>query len=276
VELGLHKGLSYDRYAAIDAVRSSYLKGFQRSAAHAREAMLNQTETSAMVLGQALHVALLEPQNFMGQYAAAPKCDRRTNAGKAEYAAFQEANAGKIALTCDEMDECNALAEAAHAHPVVSALLEAPGLNEVSLVWQEPNGLRGKARLDRLTTYEGYSTIIDFKSTRDASPLRFGADSARLAYDMQAAWYLRGADALAPVPRRFMFVALEKGAPHGVALYELDEPFLQHGREQVERALVAYKNATESGVWPGYPTRIQTLYAPGWLKVADFEESTDE
>lgn len=275
MEPGIYKSLTYDEYAVIDAVRSSDLKGFARSALHARHAMLNPVESAAMVLGQALHVALLESDRFRSTYAAAPKCDRRTVAGKADWAAFQAANAGRIVLTEDEMNECLALEAAARNHPVAHALLYAPGVNEASLVWNHASGLQGKARLDRLTTYEDFSTIVDVKTARDASPQRFAADAARFGYHVQAAWYLGGADALAPIARRFVFLVLEKEPPYAVACYELDEQFLAAGRIECERALTSYKNAKESGVWPGYPARISTLYAPGWLTTKT-EEATDE
>ena len=274
---GLFKGMDYDSYAALPAVRSSHLKGIERSPAHMRENMLDQKETQAMVIGRALHVALLEPGAFHRQYVSAPKLDRRTNAGKAEWAEFQAEHAGKTVLTQDEIGECMALARAAHGHPDAARLCNELGLNEATLVWKEEAlGLYGKCRLDRLTTIDGYSTIVDFKSTRDASPLRFGAQAAQLGYHMQAAWYLRGADAISPVPRRFVFVALEKEAPHAVACYELDGPFLADGQRLVEQALLAHKNATESGVWPGYPTGIKTLRAPGWLRPYKDEDDTDE
>jgi hypothetical protein len=276
MKIGVHRSMSYDTYAALPAVRSSHLKGFARSAAHAREQILNDTETAAKVLGQALHVALLEPEVFAKTYVAAPKLDKRTVAGKREWADFQADNAGKLALTKAEMDECLALADAAHGHPIAAGLIsEAKALREVTLVWQDDGTkLFCKARLDLLTYHEGVSTILDVKTTRDASPLRFAADAARFGYHIQAAWYLRGADALSPVPRRYFLLALEKEAPHALMLHELDEAFLAEGRAQCEKALVAYKHATESNVWPGYPTRINTLRAPGWLKPD--EDDTDE
>jgi hypothetical protein len=265
--------MSYDEYAALPAVRSSHLKGIERSPAHMRANMLDQTETSAMVVGRALHVALLEPRMFSRQYVGAPKLDRRTNAGRAEWAAFQELHAGKTVLTADEISECMALSRAAHGHPDAALLCDALGYNEATIVWKEEAlGLYGKCRLDRLTTVDGYSTIVDFKTARDASPLRFAAQAANLGYHMQAAWYLRGADAISPVARRFVFVVLEKEEPHAVACYELDQEFLAEGQRLVEKALIAYKNATESGVWPGYRRGIHTLFAPAWMRASSTNE----
>ena len=276
VKPGMYRGWTYDQYAALPAVRSSDLRGFARSPAHARHAMTHPAESAAMLLGQALHVALLEPSDFERTYVAAPALDRRTVAGKAAWSDFQAANGHRIVLKAEEMDHCRALADAALQHPIAGPLLAAPGVNEASLVWHDAERMLAcKARLDRLCTYEGYSTIVDVKSARDASPRGFAADAARFGYHVQAAHYLAGADALAPVARRFVFLVIEKDPPHAVACYELDEMFLAAGRAERESALVAYRNAQEAGVWNGYPTRISTLYAPSWLKSPEsIEEET--
>lgn len=275
VKPGMYRGWTYDRYAALPAVRSSDLKGFARSPAHARYAMTHPAESAAMLLGQALHVALLEPQLFERQYVAAPVLDKRTVAGKATWAEFQAANGHRIVLKADEMDQCRALADAALQHPIAGPLLAAPGVNEASLVWHDDaHMLACKARLDRLCEYEGYSTIVDVKSARDASPRGFAADAARFGYATQAAFYLAGADALAPLPRRFIFLVIEKDPPYAVACYELDEGFLEAGRAAVRDAMTQYANAQESGVWSGYPARVTTLYAPSWLRTSESDNDT--
>lgn len=273
VKPGLYRDWTYDAYAQVRAVRSSDLKGFSRSPLHAHYGMTHPAESGAMILGQALHVALLEPDRFDRDYVAAPALDRRTVAGKSAWAEFTAANGHRIVLKAEEMEQCRALADAALQHPIAGQLLAAPGLNEASLVWHDAERMLAcKARLDRLCEYEGHSTIVDLKSARDASPRGFASDAARFGYHVQAAHYLAGADALAPVARRFVFLVVEKDAPHAVACYELDEMFLAAGRAARDAALVAYANAQESGIWPGYPSRISTLYAPSWLKSPEIEE----
>ena len=266
---GIYPALSYADYAAIDAVRSSDLKGFRRSALHARYAMQHPVESAALVLGQAVHAALLEPYTFERAYARAPKVDRRTNAGKAEWAAFVAANAGRVVVPADDYDEALALVAAARNAPLVRELLcgaEDADYNEVSLVWEDPDtGLRCKARLDRYTFHDGANTVVELKTTADASPAAFARQIANLGYHTSAAWYLRGAHALEMAPGQFVFVALEKGEPHAVATYELGELFRSLGNEECDRALRAYAAAKAADAWPGYPERIVTLEAPGWV-----------
>jgi hypothetical protein len=263
---GLHRDVTYDEYAQWSAVRASDLKLFARTPAHARYAMTHPEQTSAMILGNATHCAILEGAAFDARYVAAPKLDRRTNAGKAAWAAFLEENGDRIALDADEYETCQAMRAAVAEHPLATAVLSAPGFTEVSLVWaDEREPLHGKARLDRFCTWDGYSTIVDIKTARDASARGFARDAANMSYHVQAAHYLAGADALSPVARRFIFLVVEKEPPNCVALYELDQDFLAAGRAARESALTAYLNAKQSGVWPGYPMKVGTLYAPPWL-----------
>lgn len=263
---GVYTDLSYDKYARINAVRSSDLKLFTRTPAHARYAMMHPEQSAAMVLGNATHVAILEPDKFARTYVVAPKLDRRTTAGKAAWQQFLDENKDRIPLSAEEHEVCCAMQKAVAEFPLAHQLVSSPGKTEATVVWEDAaTGLRCKARLDRFMTLNGYSTIVDLKTARDASERGFARDAANFAYHLQAAWYLRGCDALSPVPRRFVFIVVEKEPPHCVALYELDEQFLAAGRALCDRTLALYARSMETGHWPGYRAGIGTLYAPSWI-----------
>lgn len=266
---GLHKGVSQNDYSRWNAVRSSDLKHFDRTPAHAHWALTHPAESTALDIGAATHCAVLEPESLEARYLRAPQLDRRTKEGKAAWAALQ--GDSRIVLMADDFDLCCEMRDATATHPLARELLKAPGHNEVSLAWPETLVSFGKARPDRFCMWEGYSTIVSFKTARDASPRGFARDAANLGYHVEAAWYLRGADVLSPVARRYVFLVAEKEPPYLVALYELDAEFLAAGQVAVERALTALANAKASGVWPGYPMRVGTLYAPAWLKTPEQE-----
>ncbi len=273
---GLHTNLLFDAYAAIDAAHFSGLKHFRRSAAHARYEMLHQSESAAKILGQAVHVAVLEPDRFASAYVGAPKLDRRTKAGREEWEAFEAANASRIVLSASEHELCRELADSVLGHPLAGPLLTAPGHREVTLLWRDANtGLDCKARPDAFVSWDGASTIVDLKTTRDASPRGFAQEIARFAYHLQAAWYLHGADVLAPVPRRFVWVAVEKAPPYAVACYELDSAGIDSGRAEIMECLRRYSLARETDTWPGYPARLSTLYLPAWAGSTTDDEQED-
>jgi exodeoxyribonuclease VIII len=136
--------------------------------------------------------------------------------------------------------------------------LLADGKAEQSFWWTDTaTGMRCKCRPD---WYYG-STVVDIKTTTDASPQAFARSVATFAYHVQAAHYLEG---LSDRCQRFVFVAVEKTHPHAVAVYELDADALALGRTTRDNALDVIAGCQAAGVWPGYSDTVQTLSLPKW------------
>ena len=258
--------MPFETYLAWEACHFSILKLFERSALHAREALVHPAEqTAAQLLGQALHTAVLEPNDFEKRYVRAPHVDRRTKEGKAAWAVFEVEHPHALLLSADEHDACLEMRDAAWHHATAVGLLSGPGANELAVVWEDPDAKRRcKARLDRLTEFAGWTTIMDVKTTRDASPKGFAREIATYQYQMQNAFYLDGLEALAPRERRFVFLAIEKTPPYAVACYELDPGSIELGRRAYKAALSEWSHAEETGLWPGYPPGIRELSLPPW------------
>ena len=70
--------------------------------------------TSAMRLGSLAHLAILEPELMATNVAVMPQCDRRTKAGKEEYAkALEDAEAeGKQLVTASDYATVTAMKRA--------------------------------------------------------------------------------------------------------------------------------------------------------------------
>ena len=270
---GLHPAtaLSNAAYHALDAVSKSDLDRIARSPAHWKYG--EREETAAMRIGSAVHCAVLEPERFATDYAVAPPtslCDKRTKAGKEQFAAFEEENAGKTVLTFEEGTLCAHLAASVRAHPRAAALLSA-GQPEVSAFWNDPEfNVRCRARYDWLTP-DGLA--LDLKTTQDASAGAFAKSCANFRYHVQSAWYQDGyLQATGDLPLGFVFIAVEKTPPYAVALYELDGEAVDYGRALARRDLARYVTARELDVWPAYPDTIQPLSLPRWALNASIEE----
>lgn len=263
---GIRQGMTRAEYEAIHGLNQSTLKLFRRTPAHAREYMVHPPEpTDALELGTAVHVAVLEPERFARQYVAAPKVDRRTKAGKEQWAAFEDAHRGLEVLSAEDMEVCRGIADAAVGLETVARLLASPGKSEVGVVWDDPQtGVRCKALMDRITTFAGWTVVVDLKSTQDASPGAFARDCAKYAYHVQAAFYLDGLNVLAPANRRFFHVAVEKARPYCCAVYELDPPAVAQGRADYREYLRVYAECARSGRWPGYRDAVEPLSLPVW------------
>ena len=264
-EVGLHQNVPYDEYDKWAAVRHSTLRHFAKTPAHAREQMIHPDKSSkAQALGHATHVAVLEPERFEREFIAAPRISTRSNKGKADWAAFVAANAGRAVLPAEEHESCLLMRKAVWSHPTAAELLRGPGMNEVSGVWKDKDtGLPCKARLDRLTTMGGWSIIVDVKTSKSAMRHLFAKDVYNYQYHQQAAMYLDGCDALAPFPRKYVFIVVEN-APYLVATMELEEDAIALGRDEYKKHLSTYAECLSTGRWPGYDDGMSYISLPTW------------
>ena len=266
IEDGIHDGMSREEYGRIEAVNYSLLKHFAKSAAHARHEMLSPSDpTESMDLGTAAHCAVFEPGRFAEEYVLGPNATKRTNAGKAVWAEFEERNRGKGILELEEMEACQAMSRAVYAHEIVGPLLAAPGKNEVVVLWHDAEtGLRCKAMLDRLAFYAGWVTIADLKTCRDARPWAFAKMVSELLYHVQAAFYLDGLNTVAPAERKFLWIAIEKEQPYGIRVYDagMIPETIEQGRAEYREYLRSYKLSQETGRWNAYPAVIEPLSLP--------------
>jgi len=270
---GLYPGMTRTDYEAIEAINCSRLKHFKKSAAHAREYMLHPAPPSeAMDFGSAFHCAILEPERFQKDYVVAPQVDRRTKAGKDTWSQFEELHRGKELLAADDFDTLKGMRESCMSDKVVSELLSSPGKNEVCAVWTDlVTGLRCKCLIDRITRWAGWTVVLDFKTADNASPPIFSLAIAKYQYHEQAAFYLDGLKTLSDLPRKWLFVAIEKKRPYALACYELGEAELALGKEMFQAHLKQYKSCVETNIWPSYPSGVTTIRLPKWSFVEDVE-----
>lgn len=257
---GIYPGLSYDEYAMIDGINQSYLKEFAKSARTARywASMGGREQTQAMKFGRALHLAILEPQNYDSEIMAIPKLNKSTKAGKAAWINFQRASEGRITMDPDERDRIRHIAQSIIEHPSAADLFRNRGANEVSIVWTDPEtGLRCKARIDRLTEYRSYTAVMDMKSCQDIEKRAFQATVKKMGYDIQGGFTLMGLDVLRPIAngaagqRVFAWLAVETEGPFEVGVYEMVDEARRHAQQRVRRMLREIKKCRETGIWPG-------------------------
>jgi exodeoxyribonuclease VIII len=229
-----------------------------------------------MLLGSALHAAILEPARFYEMVRVAPDVDRRTKAGKEEHAAFVASlPEGAIVLTADDYDAVRDAQLAVNASMLPN--LMGAGESEVSVYWGEQCGdkvVGCKARLDWLGHLAGQpdqGLIIDIKTTRDASPSAFARSAAAYGYVHQAAWYMRAAARLnatgqGPKIADYFVVAVEMEAPYAVGLYRLSSDDLRAADLDNLETLQCWAAACEADeFWGPTGSTIRTLNVPEWV-----------
>ena len=266
-EPGVFAGLTFDQYAAIDAVNASVLKPFRRSPAHALNKMIAPDPPSrALVIGQALHSRLFD-DNWHNDYTVAPKIDRRTKKGKAQWAEFEDNAEGKIILTSDEhTDVCEWSNSVMSQGGDATQLIKAKGHNELTVVWEDPKTqLMCKARLDRVVQWNEWTCVVDVKTTTDASYWSFEKAVHQYGYHESASWYLDGLNAHHQRDRKYIFIVIEKTTlPHGanVTQFQLEQDALDQGRRNMRRYLNLYAKCRMEQKWPGYSDKLEAISIP--------------
>jgi len=225
-------------------------------------------QSSAMRVGTAVHMLVLEPEKVAAMLPVAPVVDRRTTAGKAAWARFTgEMKPGALVLNADErrLADGAAIAVLTNRQLAESGLLR--GRRELTILF-DLDGCPAKARLD---VFANAGIAVDLKTSRNA--WEFHRSVPKLSYHRQAAFYLRAAAAAGLEPKAFLFVVVEtsdemmrsENKAEFVRVIKLDDVAVHHGELEILRAAKTYRQCLDSGEWPGYSGRgIETVSLPMW------------
>ena len=272
---GVHPNVPFEVYCTDPGVNASTLKHFHRSTPkHAKFAMDQpDTDTKALRRGHATHTAVLEPKLFNTLYAKFPKaemlqahggpnrspnCNAYKTARDVWYAEHEDA----CILDDAEWDNALAIRDAIIEGDNAIArqlLFEGAGKNELTII-DESEGLRRKARVDRLTYYEKHPCIVDLKTIETRGyPLNHRTAELQInqyAYHVQLAWYLDLLNSAKPADRLAIIVFVEAEPPHDVVCYHVDTPTIEHGRKLAAKYLNQLKRGRETGYWPGFSNHL--------------------
>lgn len=256
-------------YNQLPAVRRSDLLLLRKSPMHLEYSKTIGAEcaqpTPAQIFGSACHKYVLEMEDFDKEYAVAPLVDKRTKAGKEEWAAFVAENEGKTVISREDYDQIFAMKIQLMKSDKVLELLH--GEHEKTYVWKDAEtGEECKIRLDCLTKFEGRPVIVDYKTVSSCEDGVFERECRRYGYKIQAGMYTEGLAVATDfmTDAGFMFISQEKTPPYAVRIYQCDPGFIEQGNRQFHELLRYYHQCRESGEWPGY--------ADGYLCADQFEE----
>jgi exodeoxyribonuclease VIII len=203
-----------------------------------------------------------EPEVFARSVIVCPEgIDRRTSAGKADWAAFELEAEGREIITNEEGAKLAAIRDAVRSHPAAAKALAGSPVIEQSIFWDE-DSISCRCRPDCVTEK---GVIVDLKTTRDASPDGFARSVAQYRYHVQAAFYSDGYKAaFGEAPRGFVFIAVETEPPYLVAVYVASETMTSRGRIEYQTDLDTFRECLASDCWPGYSSSPLTLDLPKW------------
>lgn len=260
--------LSNSTYHAANGYSSTQIRLVQRGGLGAldwyKNAPSKETKQGALLIGTAIHSAILEPECFEKQYLCAPEVDLRTKDGKHSLAEFesQAVSNNQIVLKKDEFEQIELMRDSALAHPLVAELLE-NGEPELSIFYRTEKGTLLKIRPDWLGLYSGVPFILDVKTTDDVHD--FGKSVDKFGYHLQAAFYRIIAQKVFNLDIDFLFCAIGKRPECGrypVKLGMLDEEDSEEGVIQVNHVIDALEKGTETQA-------VAMISRPFWAKQAD-------
>ena len=264
--------LSAEEYHAYSGLSKTQLGELKKSPLHLRTYLdAPRTEsTPDQKFGTACHTAVFEPERFESSYAVAPEgIDRRTTAGKAAWAEFQSLNVGKELLKAEDYDAVRALAYSVgtckglerfgigygDGAPILR------GIAEASVFGVDfGTNLAIKGRFDY---YDAETdVIIDLKTCARADFWSARKDLIKYSYGLQADHYRELAEQNTHRRTRFIFAFVEKSAPYGVQLLELDDQSYENVRAERYELIRRWATALKTNTFSSYPTEVQSVTLP--------------
>ena len=199
---------------------------------------------------------------------------RKKTAQEAKAAAYA---AGKTPLKIADLRRVEDMAEAAKKqfskHEDLRRLLAMKTKREASIFWRE-GGVTCRCRPDLCV---GEFTIIHYKTTgTNVNPYTLGKYAASLGWELIAAHYAAGFRALTGVDPRQYFAVQETTPPYLVLVAQLDDAFLDLGRQRRARALNIWAWCLLINKWPTWPSGTVVLEAPPWHENAAVQQRDDE
>lgn len=159
-----------------------------------------------------------------------------------------EANQGKYHILdkgVESFELMESMACSIVSNDLIKSALESTSY-QVSLEWEdELTGLTCKTRPD--LTRKGKNTIIDIKTSVDASPSAFARDSAKHDYPLQAFMQVEGAIQSGYYDRvdHYYWLVCEKSAPYHFAFYSFDMEELESIRPRYEQSMIKAKKGLD-------------------------------
>lgn len=256
-----------EEYRALPGTSITRLKELRRSPMHYRYALAHPKETTALRLGTAAHVAVLEPERFDRQFAIWSRRSENTGNlcprnGK-WWEAFKAENEGRDIITIDQAEEALAIQRAVRDNETAMKYLQL-GDPEVTLQWTI-RGRMCKGRADWITHIDGRPYLVGLKTARDCRHYIFGNAAAKLGYHLQWAYYFDGYQFITDECPGVVEIVVESAAPYAVAVYIIPDDIIQQGRDEYMVLLEQLEECERADSWPGPSTGEEILTLPSWV-----------
>jgi hypothetical protein len=227
----------------------SSIKEFAKSPMHYID-YINRPKTpptDAMKLGSLVHCLMLRPELFNDQFAISPDINKRTNAGKEEWAEFCRLNEGKDVIENSDYEHARKLVDTAMTNDHIYNAVKS--CHDFEKEWS--------MEIDDLPYrgfYDGISTdyILEVKTINDGNPKNVMSDFYKRKYHMQASLYSMSQFGL-PV----MYIIIETSQPYLSYVAMADDNYIEQGAKEIGRLNESFKECMEGNKFnTGYEFHI--------------------
>lgn len=240
--LKLKKNMSNKDYHSNDALSCSGIKTIVNDSLYNYlNPDPNREPSKAMIMGSATHSFLLEKDKFLTEFYIMPKIDKRSKAGKEEFAWHNKRAEGKMIIDDDEYQILQKMEY--NRDKIQLARRSCEGKIEQSY-FGEYDGVKIKVRPDIIHESDGGRFIADIKTTRNIKPQAFKYECKKLGYHIQAHFY---STMLGFYPKAFRIIAIENVHPYKVDVFTLSDDLLEEGEMLWKNAVSQYKKYLETG-----------------------------
>lgn len=238
-------------------------------------------KSDALIVGDAIHKAILEPDLFHQNIAELPEDapSRPTKAmlkAKSRSASSQDRinwwadwdanHDGQISLKNADYQAVLKMRDVVHLHPTVKQhqLLSGGKAEQTFYAIDPVTGALIKCRTD-YELLEREAMVLDVKSTEDASPAGFYWSVKKYRYDVQDAWYrhtIASAFERQIQVRKFIFLAIEKTWPYATGIHWIDPNDLPTALDVAHRDHARILDCRATNTWPDHgcePTQLRRL-----------------
>lgn len=209
--------------------------------------LLPETDSSAFLLGRAVHTLTLEGcDEYRQRFAVGGPINDKTGKpfGRDTKAFAEWAMAcGKPVLSHDQAEMVERMAEAVQQHPVASRLL-GKGVAE-RVIRQQYAGIACQCRLDWVHPELG---LVDLKTCDDLT--WFESDARRYGYAFQMAFYHAMLRQAAGVSVPVHLIGVEKREPFRCGVWIMSEQVLDHAEQENLAAMRRLEICIRDKVWP--------------------------
>ena len=290
-ENGIFHDVPYSIYRGLPRASRSVIVASARSPAHAMARIkFPKPDNDTSRAGRAIHVAVLEPDEFSSRYVVAEPCAVLLKSGQRKGEPCGNAGlfklrdigwacgthvrgmaslveqGGQEALDQDEWDMCIAARDSVRTKKAARAVIcGVAGRSEITTLWTDPNtGIDLKARQDWYDPETDGGVLVELKSAEDARHSQFEKAIFNFSYHNQLSLYRDGLVCHDRPVRHCVFVAVEKEPPYAVGVYRLDDEVLRRAAEHNQHLMERWAWCVEKQEFPGYPDRVQDISIPRW------------